>query len=160
MALFLWRIRTVCVKQQDETENTAFQSKQRQKQTYFQSQAVKRRARHYNISISGKFQRFSRANGYDWAAASEQKSGVLEGRWRGRREQKAELKGRAEVQGVRGEHILVKNQQQHHFPVTSLFETQVRHRSDNCIHAFTVRSDCGLFWRSHFLLFLFISAFL
>lgn len=82
-------------------------------------------------------------------------------RWRGRREQKAELKGRAEVQGVRGEHILVKNQQQqHHFPVTSLFETQVRHRSDNCIHAFTVRSDCGLFWRSHFLLFLFISAFL
>lgn len=81
-------------------------------------------------------------------------------RWRGRREQKAELKGRAEVQGVRGEHILVKNQQQHNFPVTSLFETQVRHRSDNCIHAFTVRSDCGLFWRSHFLLFLFISAFL
>lgn len=80
MALFLWRIRTVCVKQQDETENTAFQSKQRQKQTYFQSQAVKRRARHYNISISGKFQRFSRANGYDGAAASEQKSGVLEGR--------------------------------------------------------------------------------
>lgn len=76
MALFLWRIRTVCVKQQDETENTAFQSKQRQKQTYFQSQAVKRRARHYNISISGKFQRFSRASGYDGAAAaSEQKSG-------------------------------------------------------------------------------------
>lgn len=74
MALFLWRIRTVCVKQQDETETQLFRAN-RQKQTYFQSQAVKRRARHYNISISGKFQRFSRASGYDGAAASEQKSG-------------------------------------------------------------------------------------
>lgn len=64
-------------------------------------------------------------------------------------------KGRVERQSwnagdERGTYSCEKSAAVHHFPVTSLFETQVRHRSDNCIHAFTVRSDCGLFWRFAF----------